>query len=296
MPDNAPEILTDAEAARLWQRAAELQTEAAATGASRSELAPTPVPGYALTHVRAAALEAGIGAEFVDAALADVRLERSVPATATENSLARRLVRDLPDSLTIRRAVDASPQDVLSAMEAVFSNEPHRLTLTDRQGDSLDRGVLTFEIAGSSNPFDRGLAMAAREVGIKQLHVTLRPLPGPGNACEVTMHSQLTAHKASLAVAMVFSGLAGVLGLGAFLAIGMGTGIGPLLAVPGALIGGGLGLKAYRALCRFSVRRATEALGRLLGAVAARAKGGWGNVPGGGAARVPPPRGAATGL
>ena len=35
--------------------------------------------GFALTHVRAAAVEAGISEEFVEAALADVRTERDLP-------------------------------------------------------------------------------------------------------------------------------------------------------------------------------------------------------------------------
>ena len=74
------DILTEDEARRLWQKAAQLQAEAARLAeAKASHDAEGDVEGprrdgegYALVHVRAAAVEAGISEEFVDAALAAV--------------------------------------------------------------------------------------------------------------------------------------------------------------------------------------------------------------------------------
>jgi hypothetical protein len=45
-----------------------------------------PSSGYALEEVRAAAREAGIADEFMDAALADVRLERVAPSRSCNSA------------------------------------------------------------------------------------------------------------------------------------------------------------------------------------------------------------------
>ena len=75
--------LTEEEAAKLWQRAAHLQAEALqrADGGNEDEAPASDeerAQGYALAHVREAAIEAGIAAEYLDAALADVRAEQVI--------------------------------------------------------------------------------------------------------------------------------------------------------------------------------------------------------------------------
>ena len=77
--------LTEEQAARLWQRAAALQTEAARKAESQWDGRQLPSgtehpedptdSGYAIEHVRAAAIEAGIGAEFLEAALGRERVQ-----------------------------------------------------------------------------------------------------------------------------------------------------------------------------------------------------------------------------
>ena len=100
-----PEFLNEEEAARLWQRAAQLQAEAAQKAEalaeeSESEKADVdPSEGYALTHVRSAALEVGIGGEFVDAALADLRAERALLEGKRGWRLARRILHHSPDTI-----------------------------------------------------------------------------------------------------------------------------------------------------------------------------------------------------
>jgi len=86
-----PNFLNEEEAARLWQRAAQLQADAArraekaesetaeSDAAERETADGAPPEGYALTHVRSAALDVGIANEFVDAALADMRAESALP-------------------------------------------------------------------------------------------------------------------------------------------------------------------------------------------------------------------------
>ncbi len=66
MAERDPEVLSEEEAARLWERAAQLQAEAAGRiEAPEVTDAAMASPGYALAHVRSAALEAGIASEFV---------------------------------------------------------------------------------------------------------------------------------------------------------------------------------------------------------------------------------------
>jgi hypothetical protein len=278
MAERDPEVLSEQEAARLWERAARLQAEAAGKvepPAVHDE--STPSSGYALAHVRSAALEAGIGTEFVDAALADLRVERAHPPAEKSTSVARRFLNHPPDTITARRVIEATPQEVLSAMEAVFPGEPFRLTLTDQQGDPLDRGVLVFDIQGSTTLLlQGGFAFETREAGLRQVFVSLRSIEGSKSSCEMTMHSPVTSHNLGLGIGLIVSALGAGLGGFAIGALGLAAGVGPLGAVAGVLVGAGLGVKGYRALYRYALRRGGKALQGLVGAVAVRAKGVWG--------------------
>ncbi len=282
MAEHDPEILSEEEAAHLWERAAQLQAEAAGrVEEPDAHGAALPAPGYALTHVRSAALEAGIADEFVDAALADLRAERGLP-TAKDNSVARRFLDHPPDVITVRRVVEATPQVVLSAMEAVFPDEPFRLTLTDQQGDPLDQGVLVFDIPGAVSPFSQGFAHTMRESGLKQVFVSLRPMDGSTPSCEMTVYSPVTTHNLGLGIGMVVTTLTGGVGFGvgmlggtALAALGVAAGLALVVPAVGVLVGGGLGVKGYRALYRYALRGGRKALEGLVGAVAVRAKGVW---------------------
>lgn len=276
MTEHDPEILTEEEAARLWERAAQLQAEAAGrVRAPEVDGVETLSPGYALTHVRAAALEAGIGPEFVETALADVRAERTLAKVERGHALSRRFLNDPPETITVRRTIEATPQDVFSAMQAVFPDDPFRLTLTDQQGDPLDGGVLVFDIPGISNPFQRGFAFEAGDAGLRQVLVTLRPIEGPTPSCEVTVHSPVTSHNLGFGLGALMSTLAGGAGSAALGVLGVAIGIGPVGAVAGALLGVGVGVKGFRALYGLAMRRARRAIEGLVGAVAVRATGIW---------------------
>ncbi len=283
MAEHDPEILSEEEAARLWERAAQLQAEAA-KGVEAPDVhgAALPPAGYALTHVRSAALEAGIANEFVDAALADLRAERALPKVGKRNSLARRFLNDPPDTITVRRVIDATPQEVLTAMEAVCPGEPYRLSLTDQHGDPLDRGIMVFDIPGISGPFPQGFAHTMRESGLKQVFVSLRPIEGSTPSCEMTVYSPVTSHNLGLGIGLVATTLAGGAGFGvgtlggaALAALGVATGIALVVPAAGVLVGAGLGVKGYRALYRYAMRGGRKALEGLIGAVAVRARGVW---------------------
>jgi len=299
--DPDTKFLSEEEAARFWQRAAQLQAEAARKAeaaraaealadvandgeAPEGEQAAVDAPGgYALAHVRSAALEVGIGSEFVDAALADLRAERALPQRK-RRLLTRWLLRDAPETITARRVIEASPEDVRSAMEATFPHEPYRLTLTDRRGDPLDGGVLVFDIQGLNSPIPQGFALEAKYGGMRQVLVSLRSIQGATPSCEVTLRGPVAGQNTiQLAQGGIFTGIAGGIGVVAMVMLSAALGLGPVAAVLGAAVGtvagGGLGVKAYRASYRYGTRRAGRALDGLLGALAGRAEGGWGMPP-----------------
>lgn len=278
------DILSEEEAAELWARAAQLQAEAA-KNVETPEVhgAELPPAGYALAHVRSAALEAGIGDEFVDAALADLRAERAIPMVQSERSFAHKFLGDPPNTITVRRVIEATPQEVLTAMEAVFPEEPYRLTLTDQQGDPLDRGPLIFDVSGAGNAFSQGgFTHSMRESGLKQVFVSLRPIEGSMPSCEMTVYSPVTSHKLGLGVGGLLSTLGGGIGVGIGTVIGNGIftagvalGLAVLVPIGGFLVGGGLSLKGYRALYRYALRQGRKSLEGLVGAVAVRTRGVW---------------------
>ena len=295
--ESDPEFLNEEEAAQLWQRAAQLQAEAARraekaesdraeTEAAGETADVTPPEGYALTHVRSAALEVGIANEFVDAALADLRAGRALSQGKRGWRLARWFLKDPPETQTARRVIEAAAVDVLSATEAVFPGEPYRLTLTDRQGDPLKGGFLVFDVQGLDSPFPRGFAIEAKYGGIRQVFLSLQPIEKATPSCEVTLRSPVAwSHNQDLAVGGVVTGITGAVGLGLGLAVatapvlglsGIGVVVAPAILVAGGATGGGLGVKGYRAMYRYAMRRGQRALDGLLGAVASRTEGGWG--------------------
>ncbi len=165
-------------------------------------------------------------------------------------------------------------------MEAVFPIEPFRLTATDRQGDPLDRGVLVFDIQGLNALIPQGFALEAKESGLRQVFVSLRPIEGSTPSCEMTVHSPVTSQNLGMALGVIAAMLTGSAGFGVGVGLGVAIGIAPLLpvvAVGGVLVGGGLGVKGYRAVYRWSMRRGRKALEGLVGAVAVRAQGVWGS-------------------
>ncbi len=277
-----PNFLNEEEAARLWQRAAQLQAEAAQKAEALAEESESekadgdPPEGYALTHVRSAALEVGIGGEFVDAALADLRAERALREGKRGWRLARRILHHSPDTIKVRRIIEAPAADVLSAMWDVFPREPYRLAMTHQTADPLEGGVLVFDIQGLNSPFPEGLALEARHAGIRQVFLSLRAIDGATPSCEVTLRGPVDlSHNIGVGLVSAGGAAAGVLGLSMVLGP-VGLVLGAVLTVGGVVVGGGLGVKGYRALYGYGIRRGRRALEGLLGAVAGRAQGGWG--------------------
>jgi hypothetical protein len=278
MAERNGDLLSEEEAAQVWRRAAQLQAESDG-GVEAPELDSgddgIPSTGYALTNVRSAAQEAGIADEFVEAALTELSVERALPRGQSGQSLARKFLNQPSNMITVRKVIEAKPDEVLSAMQAVLPNEPFRLILADQQGDPLDGGALVFDLPGMKTLFEQGFAFAMTDVGIRQVFVTLRPIEGPISSCEMMVQASVTTHNTGLGLGIFVATLTGAAGFGALGALGLALGMGPVGAIGGVLLGAGMGVKGYRAVYNLAMRRAKKALEGLGGAVAVRTKGIW---------------------
>lgn len=282
-------------ASRLWQRAAELQSEAArrieATSLreAQAEISGLDTAGYALDHVRQAAEEAGIAGEFVDAALAEVTAQHAVDhhKDSVLDRVAKRLLGRQPDFLEVRRVIAATRADVYQTMKGVFPAAPYNLVVRDIQGDVLDGGVMVFDVPAvmplSYTPFEYDMSYP----GIKQIMVSLHPVGE--KSCEVVVRCSLRAGRriaggifgALTGAAAGFGGLAGGVGGGVAVAIALGFGTLGLVPLVGglALLGGGaLGGTAgflFRKFYRYALGRGRHAIEGLLGTLKVSVMSDW---------------------
>ena len=295
------DFLSQEEATRLWKRAAEIQAEAArqaeidaasaAAGDLDADSDTQASDGYALTHVRAAAVEAGIGQEYVDAALADLRTEQ---ALSSGSGIARRFLGNPDEALTATRIINAPIGEVLRAMEAVMPEDPFGLSLRDRRGDPETGGLLIFtipgaSIAGASQP---GFTGQASYADLREVYASLRPVSD--SSCVLTLRGPIAwAYGINAGIGSLVTGGGAALGFG----VGSGTAAvaaatlsaaglaaaAPIVAavvVTGGLVAGGLGGRYFlRRLYRYGLSRGEVALESIISAVAMKAEGGWGFGP-----------------
>jgi hypothetical protein len=286
MTEQEDNVISAEDAARVWRLSSQLQAEA--TGRIPTTDVPSaheasPAGGYALTQVRSAAREAGIGDTFMESALAELRAWQMLSNVGRGHRLAWRLLGDPPDMIVIRRVINASGDEVIAAMQAVLPGDPFRLRLRDRQGNLERGGVLLFDLPDMATPFERGFAYAMNEGGLRQVVVSLRQVEGPRGQCEMAVYSAMTAHNTGSALGVVAASVAGTLGFGAFAAVGIAVAgalggpmwIASIAAVGGGLLGGVCGLKVIQRVYQLAARRARAALEGLVGAVASRTEGIW---------------------
>lgn len=276
--------IPEEQAQRIWRRAAELQ----AAAAERAELRRRAVTagtvlaldGLSVADVREAAVQAGIGDEFVQAAIAELENEQELkprPGSLLA-STADRLLDDPPHVLTVAREIAGRPDRVLESMQRIFPNPPFGLLLRDTRGaEMFVDGVLVFDVSsdGPRTSFQRKLGSGA----VSRLFVTLRTVRDHPDRCEITVRAPV----GRLGLNMFLSGGSTILGGGTGAAAG--AAVGPTLAaVLGAggllytsIIGaaavvsgvafGGLVLGGYRTFFQRGLRRATDGLESLVQAV-----------------------------
>ena len=296
-------VLSEQQAAALWQRAAQLQADAlqrldttqvssslASNSTSPTTNTSTPSDGYRLRHVQAAAIEAGISQKFVALALAELPVgvagaSRAVPTADSSGWQERRATQLLGTrerSCAVTRIFASSPTRVPPALGMALQHSPFELTLeAPVGGHPLDRGVLVFDLPGVTSTM--GVASAGlnltwygtrMQLEAKSIQVTLRDAPGSPGSCEVTMYVDLRPGVrrnvnggAVLAGVMgsIGASLGGLVGAKTLVALGAAAVAAPALGVGAAVALGTIAL--YRMSYRGAVKRAREEMGRALDTV-----------------------------
>jgi predicted Ser/Thr protein kinase len=215
VPEGMPQVLSEAQAAALWQRAAQLQADALHRLERRRDLMPREThaaasgsdvasDGYKLTDVAAAAEEAGISRQYVAMALAEIpRGEQALAApTAINERVATRYLGTNERSLAVSVTVHAAPARTLRALGSALRESPYSLVLREVVGPHpLDGGVMIFDLprhsASAHDPTTGQWVINSYWMGLhlqleaRQVQITLRPLPGDATRTEVTMTADL---------------------------------------------------------------------------------------------------------
>ena len=303
LADAAPGgLLSEADALAVWQRAAQLQAEAAhrmersailqparppATNPSAAEQ-DTDADGYRVRDVETAAIEAGISRQYVALALAEMRARGSsgAPVVRVSEREDRRftlLMGTADRAISVSRVIPAAPKATLQALGAVFTSPPRSFTVQDTvNGHPLDGGILRFKVprltetySHPSLAFDKQQALRFRleQIELFDLSVTLAARGTAAQpACEVIITGDLRAGlRQNVKGDLRFMGGAGTLAFGGAakgLAALMGLG---LLSAPALVGAAGASIAAaaatavwYRWLFRGALAGAVHELQQLL--------------------------------
>lgn len=291
----------DEERARaIWLRAAELQAEAAQRMEERNRIlaAPGDAPledGLEPGAVRLAAIEAGIGPEFIDLALAesDGSLEPGQGLVGWKDRAATRLLGTDVRRLDISRTISAPPSRVLEVMQQLLPNSPYQLTLRDTVGDDpLNGAVLVFQVPGIAGATYTPFAYKMAWADLKELRFVLRPRDG-GTRTDVLVTVPLErSRRINWMVGHLFTGAGGFVGgIVGLVAAKVAALAGALAAAPiaaGALVVGGVGSWGIKAAYAAGLRWGEEEIAALLKTLDVTCRLGTGFLPLG---PKPPPRG-----
>lgn len=253
--NDSRQFLSEEEARRLWERAAELQAEAARREEeSRRALPGSPASGssygdenaengYSLTHVRQAGLEAGIQAEFMNMALAEeavLELEGGGEDGGYDRAV-ERFLGDRRRALEIFHDFSYPSRAVWLALEQALIHDPHDLDLLEIRGGEVGEGGIAIFEAPTSMQSDGSLKFYSTAVDTKRYMVRVTP---EEEGCRVLIRIPLRrSRRINGGVSMGFAGGLGILGGLGGMALVASVGTGGVAALPLALLlaGGGLG-------------------------------------------------------
>ncbi len=289
-------VVSSQDALVIWQRAAQLQAEAAHrmernallhSPLSRNGDANTP-DQFRISDVESAAVEAGISRQYVALALAERRANGGQGAIATVSDAQEQqfttLLGTTDRAISVSRVIPAAPKATLAAIGEVFTREPHSLSVRDTvNGHPLDGGILRFTAPrftsrSWSGAFGAGaprspLLYRLEQIELFDLNVTLHPRgTGQRPSCEVIITGDLrsglarnlTVDKAMIAGSAAFAGIGGTAALTGV------VGSVALAALPGVGLGAlaaGATLVWYRWLFRQALANAVTELEGLLASV-----------------------------
>jgi len=277
----------------IWRRAAELQAEAARKLEERSRLLAPGAAGeggeFAVRDVRAAALEAGISAEFVELAMAESAGVQGSGTSEVVERRARRFLGIRTSSVEVSKVVKSPAVAVHEAMQRVLPSARYALLLVDTLGeDPVKDGVFVFEPpsmwsqTGVASSFAqrmgsiraKRLYVSLREVSPDRTEVSIRAPFDRGNVLNYRVGLGTTG---ALGIASGVGGAAavGTVSAMAAMAAPVAIALGAAAAVAGAAAGGGGSWWLWRVSMGYYVRKAEEALETLLQVVDASARGGF---------------------
>ena len=268
-----PRHLTEEEARQLWARAAQLQEEArlrAADPQPESSGQDDGQPsGYALEHVREAAVEAGIERRFLDDAFDEVRAGIRVAGPGLDRHITRFLGPG-DRALETRRIIGAPAEVVLDAIYTVFTGEQSKLILLDQTGGHpLDGGALVFKAAGYDHTTPVGSAVMWSD--IKEFIVRVRAVDPESTEVEIRCPLE-HSRKMNFGVGALLNGFVTLGGGGAAVAGVTALGGALPLVVGGAAVAGVtswlLGKRGYRAIYRYALGKGRDGMQALLGQLA----------------------------
>lgn len=289
-------VVTSQDALVIWQRAAQLQAEAAHR-MERNAMLQSPLRRNGDQHapdqlrisdVESAAVEAGISRQYVALALAERRANGGQGAVATGSDAQEQqfttLLGTTDRAISVSRVIPATPKATLSAIGEVFTRDPNALSVRDTvNGHPLDGGILRFTAPrftsrswtsafGISTPRS-SLLYRLEQIELFDLNVTLQPRgTGQRPACEVIITGDLRSGLARnlLVDKAMIAGSAALAGVGGTAALTGVIGSLGLAALPGVGLGAlaaGATLVWYRWLFRQALAKAVAELEALLASV-----------------------------
>ncbi len=297
----AGDVISERDAIAVWQRAAQLQAEAAhRMERSISLTAPEhggtakageiPTDAFRLSDVEAAAVEAGISRQFVALAMAERTQAAALGGGAVvpfDDRTERRITTMLgatDRSISVSRVIKASPKATLQLIGRIFTASPYHLKVRETvNGHPLDGGILRFEIPNLYKAMSDGtitggmigtshglIYYTSGVVDLKLLNVTLK---ARGNAsqpeCEVVVSGDLRdGQRKNLKGSYWTIGSVTTATGGVMVPIGMKIMGGLALASPlaaGVAVLTALGtMIGYRASYRRALRKSREELDKML--------------------------------
>lgn len=286
MEDNNP--ISPETAAAVWQRAAQLQAEAAQRLEERSralaagsESDSSDPHNYSVDDVRAAAIEAGIAPEFVALAIAEQSADSIGPLPLEKQEVATRFLGTAERSLELSRVVDQPIELVFASLQRVLPAHPWLLSLREAMGDPANGGSLVFAIpaymAFSTVNNLTPLSYAAHVVDVQQIQLMLRRIDD--RSCEVLLRAGLERSvrrnfRFGNWTARIMAALGGTGAAGIALAAGVTSAVIVLPVAAGAALLGFGTAAGYRKAYRYYLEQFTTLMNEMLGAIAVDAKTG----------------------
>lgn len=262
MSDHDQRRLTEEQARKLWERAARLQAEAAASSPTLRSLSSADETSTAdeetmdMAAVRRAATEAGIDAAFLDAALLDLddagagRLDQWADAYLPDDGPVAKASREIP----------GTAPEVYASLQRVLPNQPFGFNVSRVQGDGpLHGGTLVFDIPawGWANGSIQAFGPMADLRGWADFReLRLRITEGDEDAARTRV--EFTAPRAPArrinylfgqGIGAVAGAIAGVIGMG--VAFGISSAVGPPEALIGLMAGSATGLGSWYGVTRW---------------------------------------------